>query len=333
MADLYIQNSSYSLSISDRKLMIKNQERTMLKAISLGLIDNILIFGNSQLSTQLLKSLSRHGIPVFYFSSKGEFLFSMDSFKEADYEKQREQAQSSFDKSFCLKMSQRIAWAKIMNQLNLLKAYDEQGLFDEEDFKRFKSACESLKSAKSISEIMGIEGRIAKSYFYYLNLLVEEDFQFYCRNRRPSLDRFNGLLNFGYSILYSCFIGLIRKNGLSAGFGVTHQPHTHHAVLASDLMEEWRPVIVDDTVMSLIKHVDIRGEHFEKMGDEMHLTSEGIEVFSRAMRERILEIHHYVELDKNRYTFLYMADQQVKSLIRCFKSRNADDYISSYTGE
>ena len=68
MADLYIQNSSYSLSISDRKLMIKNQERTMLKAISLGLIDNILIFGNPQLSTQLLKSLSRHGIPVFYFS-------------------------------------------------------------------------------------------------------------------------------------------------------------------------------------------------------------------------------------------------------------------------
>ena len=51
------------------------------------------------------------------------------------------------------------------------------------------------------------------------------------------------------------------------------------------------------------------------------------------MRERILEIHHYVELDKNRYTFLYMADQQIKSLIRCFKSRNADDYISSYTGE
>lgn len=40
----------------------------------------------------------------------------------------------------------------------------------------------------------------------------------------------------------------------------------------------------------------------------MHLTSEGIEVFSRTMRERILEIHHYVELDKNRYTFLYMAD-------------------------
>ena len=34
--------------------------------------------------------------------------------------------------------------------------------------------------------------------------------------------------------------------------------------------------------------VILGGEHFEKMGDEMHLTSEGIEVFSRAMRERIM---------------------------------------------
>ena len=49
----------------------------------------------------------------------------MDSFKEADYEKQREQAQASFDKSFCLKMSQRIASAEIMNQLNLPKAYQK----------------------------------------------------------------------------------------------------------------------------------------------------------------------------------------------------------------
>ncbi|KXT78613.1 CRISPR-associated protein Cas1 [Streptococcus sp. DD11] len=332
MADLYIQNSSYSLSLSDHKLMIKDQDHRMLKVVSLSLIDTVLIFGHSQLSTQLLKSLALQGIPVFYFSAKGEFLFSMDSFREADYEKQRLQAQASFDTDFCLKISQKIAWAKIKNQLNLLKAYDEQGLLDEEDFKRFEGACESIKAAKSISEMMGIEGRTAKSYFYYLNLLVEEDFHFYGRNRRPSLDPFNALLNFGYSILYSCFIGLIRKNGLSLGFGVMHQPRTHHAVLASDLMEEWRPVIVDDTVMGLIKRGEIKRQHFEKAGDETHLTSEGIELFSRAMRERILEIHRYIELDKNRYTFLYMSDQQVKSLIRSFESRDSDDYISSCTG-
>ena len=145
------------------------------------------------------------------------------------------------------------------------------------------------------------------------------------------MDKFNTLLNFGYSILYSCFMGLIRKNGLSLGFGVMHQPHDHHAVLASDLMEEWRPVIVDDTVLGLVNRQEILEEHFIEKEDGIFLTPEGIEIFSRAMRERILEIHHYVELDKNRYTFLYAADQQIKSLIRSFEALDPAEYVSSYT--
>ena len=99
---------------------------------------------------------------------------------------------------------------------------------------------------------MGYEGRIAKSYFYYLGLLVPDEFRFYGRSRRPAEDCFNSLLNFGYSLLYSCFLGLIRKNGLSYGFGVMHQSNQHHASLASDLMEEWRPIIVDNTILDLI---------------------------------------------------------------------------------
>ena len=66
--------------------------------------------------------------------------------------------------------------------------------------------------------------------------------------------------------------------------------------------------------------------------DYIFLIPEGIEIFSRAMRERILEIHHYVELDKNRYTFLYAADQQIKSLIRSFEALDPAEYVSSYTG-
>ena len=175
---------------------------------------------------------------MLYFSSKGEFLFSFDSFRKEDFEKQRSQARASFDADFCLGIARKIAAAKIGNQLNLLQAFDENDLLDEEDFKRFGDALVNLEQARSVAEIMGIEGRLAKSYFYLLNLLVIDGFHFSDRSRRPAMDKFNTLLNFGYSILYSCFMGLIRKNGLSLGFGVMHQPHDHHAVLASDLMEE-----------------------------------------------------------------------------------------------
>ena len=162
---------------------------------------------------------------------------------------------------------------------------------------------------------MGYEGRLAKSYFYYLNLLLPGDFHFNGRSRRPAEDCFNSALNFGYSILYSCFMGLIKKNGLSLGFGVIHKHHQHHATLASDLMEEWRPIIVDNTLMELIRNGKLLLSHFENKDQDFILTDEGREIFARALRSRILEVHQYIELDKKRYSFLYTADRQIKSLL------------------
>ena len=179
---------------------------------------------------------------------------------------------------------------------------------------------------------MGYEGRLAKSYFYYLNLLVPDDFHFNGRSRRPAEDCFNSALNFGYSILYSCFMGLIKKNGLSLGFGVIHKHHQHHATLASDLMEEWRPIIVDNTLMELIRNGKLLLSHFENKDQDFILTDEGREIFARALRSRILEVHQYIELDKKRYSFLYTADRQIKSLIRAFRELDLSLYETSYTG-
>ncbi|WP_247907116.1 CRISPR-associated endonuclease Cas1 [Streptococcus anginosus] len=332
MGDLYIQKSDYHLSLSNDRVIIKDNEKNVIKEVSLSLIENILVFGKAQLTTQLLAASANNRINVFYFSGYGKFLSVLDSGREADYEKQEKQALSSFNQEFCLEIAKRIASAKIRNQLNLLKAFDEEHILDSKDFEQFQEAILGISTAKNIPEIMGFEGRIAKSYFYLLNFLLTDDFRFYERSKRPSKDRFNALLNFGYSILHSCFIGIIRKNGLSLGFGVIHRPHQHHSVLASDLMEEWRPVIVDDTIMSLIKNEEIRAEHFEE-GDEEEvvLTAEGIEIFSKAMRSRVLEIHQYIEFDKKRYSFLYMADQQIKSLIRCFETENHEEFLSGYT--
>ena len=47
----------------------------------------------------------------------------------------------------------------------------------------------------------------------------------------------------------------------------------------------------------------------------------------------MLEIHQYVELDKKRYTFLYMADQQIKGFIRACEKLKPELYTSCFTGE
>ncbi|AQA08809.1 CRISPR-associated endonuclease Cas1 [Streptococcus oralis] len=64
-----------------------------------------------------------------------------------------------------------------------------------------------------------------------------------------------------------------------------------------------------------------------------YFTGEGRRIFIQAMRERMLEIHQYVEVDKKRYTFFYMADMQIKGLIRAFESLKPELYVTGYTGE
>ncbi|MGT2866910.1 CRISPR-associated endonuclease Cas1 [Streptococcus fryi] len=174
---------------------------------------------------------------------------------------------------------------------------------------------------------MGYEGRSAISYFYYLSLMLPHAFRFKGRSKRPSEDPFNCLLNLGYSLLYSFFIGMIRQNGLSQGFGFLHQPRRHHAVLASDLMEEWRPVIVDDTMVHLIMSGQLVLEHFELSDRSGYtLTSDGLAIVVSELRQRMLEIHAYQKRDSHRYSFAYMADQQIKRLIRAMESLQASDY-------
>lgn len=51
----------------------------------------------------------------------------------------------------------------------------------------------------------------------------------------------------------------------------------HHPALASDLMEEWRAVIVDSMVLGLISHNEIKPEHFYSKDDKpgIYLNREG----------------------------------------------------------
>lgn len=320
MSDLYIKSSDLKLSYSGQKVVINTLDGEIVRELAIGLIDNVLIFGTCQLSTQLVRQLAYHKVNVYYFSQEGHFLSSVDSYREEDYEKQELQVKAYFDGDFRLAVAKRIAKGKVKHQVALLASFDDNHLLDNKDYQPFQKGNQTIDEASSISEIMGIEGRLAKSYFYYLSLLLPEDFQFKGRSRRPARDAFNSALNFGYSILYSCFIGLIKKNGLSLGFGLIHEHHRHHATLASDLMEEWRPIIVDNTVVQLMRQGHLVAEHFEENEDTgVFITSQGREIFLRAFRSRMCEVHPYIEGDPKRYDFLYTADHHIKSLIKAYE--------------
>ena len=47
MSDLYSQRSNYYLSLSEQRIIIKNDNKEIVKEVSISLVDNVLLFGNA----------------------------------------------------------------------------------------------------------------------------------------------------------------------------------------------------------------------------------------------------------------------------------------------
>ena len=69
MSDLYIQRSNYYLSLSEQRIIIKNDNKEIVKEVSISLVNNVLLFGNAQLTTQLIKALSKNKVNVTIFQT------------------------------------------------------------------------------------------------------------------------------------------------------------------------------------------------------------------------------------------------------------------------
>lgn len=59
MSDLYSQRSNYYLSLSEQRIIIKNDNKEIVKEVSISLVDNVLLFGNAQLTTHSSKPCQR----------------------------------------------------------------------------------------------------------------------------------------------------------------------------------------------------------------------------------------------------------------------------------
>lgn len=135
----------------------------------------------------------------------------------------------------------------------------------------------SLQEARSVNEIMGIEGASSAAFFDALAACVPADVPFDGRSRRPPRDLPNAALSYGYAILLAECVGALHAAGLDPCLGVAHAPTDKRPSLALDLMEQFRPLLVDQTVMALLRTRKLRLEHAsaEPDGGGVWLGAEG----------------------------------------------------------
>jgi len=165
-------------------------------------------------------------------------------------QRQRLQFRAADDPGFTLALARALVSGKIANSRAVLQRYARRhaGAGVESHVLELSALAGHVQAAADLDALRGFEGAAAKAYFDGWRALLPPPWTFGPREKHPARDPVNALLNLGYSLLYQNMRTLLAAEGLNPALGFLHVPGDGHAALASDLMEEFRAVVVDALV-------------------------------------------------------------------------------------
>lgn len=246
-------------------------DKTLAK-VPLRSIEGIMCFSYKGASPALMGRCGKLGISMAFYSPRGHYYCSVLGEENRNVLLRREQFRVADDEQKSLRYAKSFIVGKLYNAKWVLERTKRDHAL-RVNIDRFaeqsgKLSAALLKARKSLTvdELRGVEGLAAKDYFYAFDDLVlknKDDFFFTSRSRRPPLDRLNALLSFCYSILTNDCIAALQGVGLDPYVGFMHTDRPGRASLALDLVEEFRPVLADRFVLTLVNTGAVKPGDFE----------------------------------------------------------------------
>lgn len=258
----------------------------------------LVVMGNVYVTTPTLHELMSRGIPVSWHSFGGWFLGHTVGVGHKNVELRTAQYRTSFEPAACLRIAKGIVTAKVQNQRTLLRRNWKLDSSVEPVLEGFAQDMRLVQRAASLAELLGAEGQAAARYFGKFSAMLSRDkdtqtmpFDFTTRNRRPPTDPVNAMLSYAYALLVRTWVVTLTGVGFDAYRGFYHQPRYGRPALALDMMEPFRPLLADSSVLQAINNGEVRPSDFISAAGSVALTDDGrkrfIGVFERRMAQEV----------------------------------------------
>lgn len=290
MQTLYVSQQNCYVCLRQEMLIVKQGEK-VLGEVQLPLLEQILIFGKSQVSTQAIRACLWRDVPIAYLSRMGYCYGRMLPIARGYRQLSRYQQQLSLPEQ--LTTARAMVEAKLKNSRVLLRRQRKR--LESQHLEAILQSLDYLASqatqAETREKLMGFEGAGAAQYFSgFGECLTNPEFVFTARTRRPPGNPVNAMLSFGYQVLWNHLLTLIELQGLDPYYASLHQAHDGHAALASDLIEEFRAAIVDSLVLWLVNSKVIDGKNdFDYRDGGCFLNDIGRKKYLQAFLQRMEE--------------------------------------------
>jgi len=305
----------------DGERLIAKKEGKVLKVIHFHNLEQLVIIGRISLSPAVIFTLLKRGIDTVFLTTSGKYLGRLSPLMSKNIELRIKQFERLKEFDFKLEIAKAVIKGKIENQRMLLRRINRKGLGLEDTILKLKKFVQKVDEETNIESLRGIEGSASRLYFSAYAKGFLEEVNFLKRERRPPKDPVNALLSLGYTLLFSNIFSIISMVGLDPYFGCYHTIDYGRPSLVLDLMEEWRPVIVDTLVLSIFNLKVIKEEDFTKDEDGLYLARDGwrkfISQFERKMAEKVT---HPLKAAKISYRS-YM-EEQTRLFVRALKGED-----------
>lgn len=329
MSVIYIYENGSDVSFSENRLIITNKRISLLRECPIEGVEAIIIIGSAAVSSGCFKSLLKRGISLIWLSERGKFFGRLDNTLSTNIERQRMQFKAYESNKMRLDFTKSILTAKVNNQIVIARRYGRHRDANiNEQTSKMVHYKDAIAKSSSLEEAKGYEGIAAREYFQLLNELTEPDFKFSGRTRQPPKDRFNALLSFGYTLLMYEIYNTLAVKGLNQYVGLSHSIRNGHPALCSDLMEEFRAILIDSLVLNCISRYMIQKEDFCKPdeGKGIYLKKDAAKAFISEYEKKIRTKSKYVEYADFAVSFRRAIEMQTEQYIRCMESADMNSY-------
>ena len=299
-------------------------------------VSQLVLWGNIYVTSPALQELMVREIPVSWHSFGGWFMGHTIGTGHKNVELRTAQYRASFEPDRCLRIARGLVVAKIQNSRTLLRRNWKSGEAPEAILDDFRQDIDLAKRVRSLQELLGAEGNAAARYFRHFSELIRKPpdqenfaFDFTHRNRRPPADPVNALLSFAYSLLVRTWTVTLTAVGFDAYRGFYHQPRYGRPALALDMMEPFRPLIADSSVIQAINNGEIKSTDFVSAAGSVALDADGRKRFIATFERRLdHEITH--PLFEYRVSYRRLLELQARLMARHLQGE-IDDYPNLVT--
>lgn len=294
---LYVQAHGAKVAKKGETLEITTDQQS--QSVRLNEVSQLVLMGQVYVTTPTLHELMSRQVPISWHSFGGWFLGHSIGTGHKNVEVRTAQYRTSFDPQACLRLAKSLVIAKIQNQRTLLRRNWKDGQVPDDLLNGFQQDIRHAQRAVDLPQLLGAEGQAAARYFRTFSSMLRRNddetltFDFEKRNRRPPTDPVNALLSYAYSLLVRTWTVSITAVGFDAYRGFYHQPRYGRPSLALDLMEPFRPLVADSSVIQAINNGEVRPSDFISAAGSVALTSDGRKRFIATFERRLAqEITH-----------------------------------------